>query len=105
MPHADNRNPILILNDQSNLSVSTCSLLALRYFVYNLAKMSFSTRIPEEPIAKWRQSTYQARSPTSAPIQHSIYGTLDKTKREIRICDLTLSPELSAPLECILRIV
>lgn len=69
--------------------------------------MADSTCIPEEPLAKRLRSTHRTRSSlwTRAPAQPTIYETLDKAKREIRVCDLLLSSELSAPLECSLRIV
>ncbi|KUJ07110.1 uncharacterized protein LY89DRAFT_601824, partial [Mollisia scopiformis] len=42
----------------------------------------------------------------SSPLpQATIYRTLDKAKREIRICDLIPSSKLSAPLQCSLRTV
>jgi hypothetical protein len=37
--------------------------------------------------------------------QATIYRPLDKSKREIRICDLSTAPELSDLLHCFLRIV
>jgi hypothetical protein len=69
--------------------------------------MADSTCTPEEPIAKRLRSTHQTRSSlwTRAPVQPTIYEILDKTKREVRVCDLLLASELSAPLECSLRIV
>ncbi len=69
--------------------------------------MADSTCVLEEPIAKRLRSSHQIQSSlwTTAPAQPIIYRTLDKAKREIRVADLLLSSDLSAPLECSLRIV
>ncbi|KAE9365597.1 hypothetical protein N431DRAFT_519081 [Stipitochalara longipes BDJ] len=68
--------------------------------------MADSTCITEEPISKRLRSTNQTRSSLrTMSAQPTIYETLDKTKREIRLCDLVLSSDLSARLECSLRIV
>ncbi|TVY54631.1 Heterokaryon incompatibility protein 6,OR allele [Lachnellula cervina] len=65
-----------------------------------------STSHSEEPPAKRIRSSRSVASATGcATVQPTVYRHLDKTKREIRICDLYSSSELSAPLICSLRIV
>ncbi|KAE8447099.1 hypothetical protein EG329_011083 [Mollisiaceae sp. DMI_Dod_QoI] len=52
----------------------------------------------------WRnQSSDQSSTPSQTPRASYIYSPLDRTKREIRICDLVSSSNLSAPLQCSLR--
>ncbi|TVY17603.1 Heterokaryon incompatibility protein 6, OR allele [Lachnellula arida] len=65
-----------------------------------------STSSSEEPPAKRIRSSRSITSATACTtVQPTVYRRLDKTKREIRICDLHPSSELSAPLICSLRIV
>ena len=60
----------------------------------------------EEPPAKRiRSSRSVALATACATVHPTVYRRLDKTEREIRICDLHSSSELSAPLICSLRIV
>jgi hypothetical protein len=65
-----------------------------------------STSNSEEPPAKRIRSSRSVASATACATVHpTVYRRLDKTKREIRICDLHFSSEISAPLICSLRIV
>ncbi len=65
-----------------------------------------STSNIEEPPAKRIRSSRSVASATSCATVHpTVYRRLDKTKRQIRICDLHSSSELSAPLICSLRVV
>lgn len=63
--------------------------------------MSNSTSIPEG----LRLEPTQAPPPCVTPSMPSIYSTLPDSKKVVRICDLSLASDLSAPLEASLRIV
>jgi len=57
-------------------------------------------------LPKRQKRVSTSHEPSKPALNHpTIYQPLDKAKREIRICDLNPASQLSAKLECSLRIV